>query len=88
MTDDAFRRVDALIQVGMRLARSAPSGRILLKSRQVTCTGNRSGRTNRKLELIRVFPSALNNKVATLLGFSLNLCVSLPVARSHRVMHP
>jgi predicted unusual protein kinase regulating ubiquinone biosynthesis (AarF/ABC1/UbiB family) len=30
MTDDAFRRIDALIQVGMRLARSAPSGRVLL----------------------------------------------------------
>jgi predicted unusual protein kinase regulating ubiquinone biosynthesis (AarF/ABC1/UbiB family) len=30
MTDDAFRRIDALIQIGMRLARSAPSGRILL----------------------------------------------------------
>src|SRR5436305_7338778 len=30
MPDDALRRVDALIQVGMRLARSAPSGRILL----------------------------------------------------------
>jgi predicted unusual protein kinase regulating ubiquinone biosynthesis (AarF/ABC1/UbiB family) len=30
MADDAFRRIDALIQVGMRLARSAPSGRTLL----------------------------------------------------------
>lgn len=30
MNDDAFRRIDTLIQVGMRLARSAPSGRILL----------------------------------------------------------
>jgi predicted unusual protein kinase regulating ubiquinone biosynthesis (AarF/ABC1/UbiB family) len=30
MADDAFRRIDALIQVGMRLARSAPTGRILL----------------------------------------------------------
>ncbi len=30
MADDAFRRIDALIQVGLRLARSAPSGRVLL----------------------------------------------------------
>jgi len=30
MADDTFRRIDALIQVGMRLARSAPSGRIAL----------------------------------------------------------
>jgi predicted unusual protein kinase regulating ubiquinone biosynthesis (AarF/ABC1/UbiB family) len=30
MADDAFRRIDALIQVGLRLARSAPSGRTLL----------------------------------------------------------
>lgn len=30
MADDAFRRIDALIQVGMRLARSAPSGRTAL----------------------------------------------------------
>jgi predicted unusual protein kinase regulating ubiquinone biosynthesis (AarF/ABC1/UbiB family) len=30
MADEAFRRIDALIQVGMRLARSAPSGRVLL----------------------------------------------------------
>lgn len=30
MTDEAFRRIDALIGIGMRLARSAPSGRILL----------------------------------------------------------
>jgi predicted unusual protein kinase regulating ubiquinone biosynthesis (AarF/ABC1/UbiB family) len=30
MADDAFRRIDALVQVGMRLARSAPSGRVLL----------------------------------------------------------
>ena len=29
-TDDALRRLDALLQVGLRLARSAPSGRILL----------------------------------------------------------
>lgn len=29
-TDEPFRRIDALIQVGLRLARSAPSGRILL----------------------------------------------------------
>ncbi len=29
-TDEAFRRVDALIGVGLRLARSAPSGRLLL----------------------------------------------------------
>jgi predicted unusual protein kinase regulating ubiquinone biosynthesis (AarF/ABC1/UbiB family) len=30
MTDDALRRVDAVLQVGLRLARSAPSGRVLL----------------------------------------------------------
>jgi predicted unusual protein kinase regulating ubiquinone biosynthesis (AarF/ABC1/UbiB family) len=30
MADEAFRRIDALIQVGLRLARSAPSGRTLL----------------------------------------------------------
>ena len=30
MTDDAFRRIDALIQVGLRIARSAPSGRVAL----------------------------------------------------------
>ncbi|HYB25899.1 MAG TPA: AarF/UbiB family protein [Solirubrobacteraceae bacterium] len=30
MSDDAVRRIDALIGVGMRLARSAPSGRVLL----------------------------------------------------------
>ena len=30
MTDEAFSRIDALIQVGLRLARSAPSGRVLL----------------------------------------------------------
>jgi predicted unusual protein kinase regulating ubiquinone biosynthesis (AarF/ABC1/UbiB family) len=30
MTDEAFRRIDSLIQVGLRLARSAPSGRTLL----------------------------------------------------------
>lgn len=30
MTSDALRRIDAVIQVGLRLARSAPSGRILL----------------------------------------------------------
>ncbi len=30
MTDDAVHRIDALIRVGMRLARSAPSGRVLL----------------------------------------------------------
>jgi predicted unusual protein kinase regulating ubiquinone biosynthesis (AarF/ABC1/UbiB family) len=30
MSDDAFRRIDALIQVGLRLARSAPSGRTAL----------------------------------------------------------
>jgi predicted unusual protein kinase regulating ubiquinone biosynthesis (AarF/ABC1/UbiB family) len=30
MADDALRRVDALIQVGMRLASSAPSGRVSL----------------------------------------------------------
>lgn len=30
MTDEAFHRIDALIQVGLRLARSAPSGQILL----------------------------------------------------------
>jgi hypothetical protein len=30
MTDDALRRIDALIQVGLRLARSASSGRVLL----------------------------------------------------------
>ncbi len=30
MTDDAVRRIDALLQVGLRLARSAPSGRVLL----------------------------------------------------------
>jgi predicted unusual protein kinase regulating ubiquinone biosynthesis (AarF/ABC1/UbiB family) len=30
MADDAFRRIDALIGVGLRLARSAPSGRVLL----------------------------------------------------------
>lgn len=30
MPDDAFRRIDALIQVGLRLAGSAPSGRLLL----------------------------------------------------------
>jgi predicted unusual protein kinase regulating ubiquinone biosynthesis (AarF/ABC1/UbiB family) len=30
VTDEAFRRIDTLIGVGMRLARSAPSGRILL----------------------------------------------------------
>jgi hypothetical protein len=29
-TDEAFRRIDALLQVGLRLARSAPSGRLLL----------------------------------------------------------
>ena len=28
--DEAFRRIDALLQVGLRLARSAPSGRLLL----------------------------------------------------------
>jgi predicted unusual protein kinase regulating ubiquinone biosynthesis (AarF/ABC1/UbiB family) len=30
MADDALRRLDALLQVGLRLARSAPSGRVLL----------------------------------------------------------
>jgi predicted unusual protein kinase regulating ubiquinone biosynthesis (AarF/ABC1/UbiB family) len=30
MSSDEFRRIDALIHVGLRLARSAPSGRILL----------------------------------------------------------
>ena len=30
VNDDAVRRVDALVQVGLRLARSAPSGRVLL----------------------------------------------------------
>jgi ABC1 family protein len=30
MTNDALRRVDALVGVGLRLARSAPSGRVLL----------------------------------------------------------
>ncbi len=30
MTDDALRRVEALVGVGLRLARSAPSGRVLL----------------------------------------------------------
>lgn len=30
MTDDAARRLDAVLQVGLRLARSAPSGRVLL----------------------------------------------------------
>ena len=30
MTDEALRRIDVLIQVGMRLARSATSGRVLL----------------------------------------------------------
>jgi predicted unusual protein kinase regulating ubiquinone biosynthesis (AarF/ABC1/UbiB family) len=30
MTSDALRRLDALAQVGLRLARSAPSGRVLL----------------------------------------------------------
>lgn len=30
MTSDALRRIDAVIHVGLRLARSAPSGRILL----------------------------------------------------------
>ncbi|HET8977552.1 MAG TPA: AarF/ABC1/UbiB kinase family protein [Solirubrobacteraceae bacterium] len=30
MGEDALRRIDALIQVGLRLARSAPSGRVLL----------------------------------------------------------
>lgn len=30
MNDDALRRIDAVLQVGLRLARSAPSGRILL----------------------------------------------------------
>lgn len=30
MTSDALRRLDALVRVGLRLARSAPSGRILL----------------------------------------------------------
>jgi hypothetical protein len=30
MTDDALRRIDALIQVGLRIARSAPSGRVAL----------------------------------------------------------
>jgi predicted unusual protein kinase regulating ubiquinone biosynthesis (AarF/ABC1/UbiB family) len=30
VTDDTLRRVDALIQVGLRIARSAPSGRIAL----------------------------------------------------------
>jgi predicted unusual protein kinase regulating ubiquinone biosynthesis (AarF/ABC1/UbiB family) len=30
MTSDALRRIDAVIQVGLRLARSAPSGRIVL----------------------------------------------------------
>jgi len=28
--DDTFRRLDTLLRVGLRLARSAPSGRILL----------------------------------------------------------
>jgi predicted unusual protein kinase regulating ubiquinone biosynthesis (AarF/ABC1/UbiB family) len=30
MADETFKRIDALIQVGLRLARSAPSGRVLL----------------------------------------------------------
>jgi hypothetical protein len=30
MNDDALRRIDAVLQVGLRLARSAPSGRVLL----------------------------------------------------------
>ncbi len=30
MTDDALRRIDALTRVGIRLARSAPNGRVLL----------------------------------------------------------
>jgi predicted unusual protein kinase regulating ubiquinone biosynthesis (AarF/ABC1/UbiB family) len=30
MTDDALRRIDALVGVGMRIARSAPSGRVAL----------------------------------------------------------
>lgn len=30
VSSDAFRRIDALTQVGLRLARSAPSGRVLL----------------------------------------------------------
>lgn len=30
VNDDALRRIDALLQVGLRLARSAPSGRVLL----------------------------------------------------------
>jgi predicted unusual protein kinase regulating ubiquinone biosynthesis (AarF/ABC1/UbiB family) len=30
MADEAFRRIDALVQVGLRLARSAPSGRTAL----------------------------------------------------------
>jgi predicted unusual protein kinase regulating ubiquinone biosynthesis (AarF/ABC1/UbiB family) len=30
MTDDTFRRIDALIGVGMRIARSAPSGQVAL----------------------------------------------------------
>ncbi len=30
MADETFRRIDALIQVGLRLARTAPSGRVLL----------------------------------------------------------
>jgi predicted unusual protein kinase regulating ubiquinone biosynthesis (AarF/ABC1/UbiB family) len=30
MTDDEFRRIDALVQVAMRIARSAPNGRIAL----------------------------------------------------------
>jgi predicted unusual protein kinase regulating ubiquinone biosynthesis (AarF/ABC1/UbiB family) len=30
MADEAFRRIDALIGVGLRLARTAPSGRVLL----------------------------------------------------------
>jgi predicted unusual protein kinase regulating ubiquinone biosynthesis (AarF/ABC1/UbiB family) len=30
MTDDALRRIDALIRVGLRIARSAPSGRVAL----------------------------------------------------------
>jgi predicted unusual protein kinase regulating ubiquinone biosynthesis (AarF/ABC1/UbiB family) len=30
VNDDAVRRIDALLQVGLRLARSAPSGRVLL----------------------------------------------------------
>jgi ABC1 atypical kinase-like domain len=30
MNDDALRRIDAALQIGLRLARSAPSGRVLL----------------------------------------------------------